>query len=70
MRILFFLLILLSAASCAPRIYWPQGHYHRAAVPAAPAVITVLEEGRDYQGWTPTRPTCQQQPFPFHLSKK
>jgi len=100
MRLATILLgLLLSAASCAPRVYWPQGHYHRAALPPAPtdpvaraayvrhldsltavlwsippgegpARIEVLEEGRDYQGWSPAPAKCQQRPFPFHLTKK
>ena len=86
---------MLSLASCAPRVYWPQGHGHRAALPPAPAApaaraayvrrldstaavlwsgtarIQVLAEGRDYQGWSPAQPKCQQQPFfPSHVLKK
>lgn len=73
MRNLLFFFALLSATSCTQRVYWPQGHYHRAAVPAAPtggAIITVLEEGRDYQGWSPAPVRCQQKPFPFRVSKQ
>jgi hypothetical protein len=28
--------LLLSGTSCAPRVYWPQGHGHRAALPPPP----------------------------------
>lgn len=96
MRHLLVSLLALSLASCAPRVYWPQGHDHRAALPAtAPtdpaaraayirrldstaavlwsgtARIQVLEEGRDYQGWSPAPAKCQQQPFfPSHALKK
>lgn len=94
MRTLLFLLLLLSAASCAPRVYWPQGHYHRAAIPAtAPADpiaraayiqrldsltaqlwsgtarIDMLEEGRDYQGWSPAPAKCQQRVFSLFKKK-
>lgn len=27
------------------------------------AHVRTLEEGRDYSGWTPTPPKCQQRPF-------
>lgn len=70
MRLVLLFAVLLG--SCSPRVYWPQGHGRRAALPAAPASIVVLKEGRDYQGWSPAAAKCQQQPaFPSHaLTKK
>ena len=95
MRNLLVSLLVLSLASCAPGVYWPQGHGHRAALPPAPADpaaraayvrrldstaavlwsgtarISVLEEGRDYQGWSPAPTKCQQRSFfTLHWLKK
>lgn len=60
-----------SVSSCSPRVYWPQSHDHRGArsAPRGSASIDVLEEGRDYQGWSPAPVKCQQQ-FPFRVTKK
>lgn len=70
MRLTAILLgLLLSAASCTPRVYWPQSTGRRAAISASPSIY-VLEEDRDYQGWSPAPTKCQQKPFPFHLTKK
>jgi peptidoglycan biosynthesis protein MviN/MurJ (putative lipid II flippase) len=65
-------LCLLVLASCTSRVYWPQNHSQRPTrTPRRVAQITVLEEGRDYQGWSPALTKCQQKPFPFHsLTKK
>jgi hypothetical protein len=35
-NVLLALAVLLSTASCTRRVYWPQGHYRRAAVPVRP----------------------------------
>lgn len=60
--------LLLTASSCTHRVYWPQSTERRASI-SAPASIEVVEEGRDYHGWSPAPLKCQQKPFPFHVSK-
>jgi hypothetical protein len=66
---LIALAFILTATSCTHRVYWPQNPGRRGAISVAPASIDVLEEGRDYQGWSPAPAKCQQKPFPFHVSK-
>jgi hypothetical protein len=64
--------LLLSAGSCSPRVYWPQRPDNRGARsgPRGSAQVDMLEEGRDYQGWTPAPVKCQQQAFfPSHSLK-
>jgi hypothetical protein len=74
--LLLLVVALLASAqtSCTRRVYWPSDHRHRASLPVAPsraARITVLAEGRDYAGWSPAQPACQQQAFfPSHSLKK
>jgi hypothetical protein len=87
MRLTAILLgLLLSVTSCAPRVYWPQGHYHRAALPPAPtnpaaraayirrldSLAAVLWSGTArLQRWSPAPVKCQQRAFfSLHRIKK